>query len=476
MTRPQQPDPDGAYTGETIVMPRVRPEQQRAQPPGGSQRPRRTSTPPRRAPRSIGKTIRRALLAVIGLVLLLVVLLYIQIASFASQVGVRDMRSAVFGSTNGMNLLIVGVDEREGHPEEGVRSDTLIVAHLDMFGRWTNMLSIPRDTVATIADAGENKINIAYGYGYANADALFPGATPHEGGMALAAQTVENLLGWPDRGQRIDYVTQVNFDGFASLIDALGGITINVPKYIYDPEYPTPDFGTMEVEFQPGVQKMDGQRALIYARTRHADSDFERGARQQQVIRAIMSEIRSRGPVGQALLLPRLSGSLKGTVATTMPFARPDLLGQLGWFASGVNPDEIGQVRLSDVDPDFQEVGSDLIWSQAGLKAAVDALLTRPSEVAESATIQVLNGTSIAGLAGRVSAELETVGFTVIPAGNADGVDAPKTIVYNLNNKPRTSKRLADLLKGSVQTGALPDGVTSEADIVVILGAEAANR
>jgi polyisoprenyl-teichoic acid--peptidoglycan teichoic acid transferase len=81
-------------------------------------------------------------------------------------------------------------------------------------------------------------------------------------------------------------MTQLNFAGFSALVDALGGITVDVPKRIVDNAYPTADYGVMRIEFAQGIQRMTGDQALIYARTRHADNDFGRNQRQQQVIQA----------------------------------------------------------------------------------------------------------------------------------------------------------------------------------------------
>jgi LCP family protein required for cell wall assembly len=463
--------PQNAYTDETIVMPKRRPA------PDRPVVARRAFPMPRR-PRTI---IRRTLLGALALTLIILVLAYVQMLMISSQIVVSDVREnapAASPLVGNVNVLIIGVDERPDNPEEGVRSDTLIVAHLDTAGRWTSLLSIPRDTLAAIPDLGDAKINAAYGYGYANAEALYgPGATPKQAGMAVTAQTVEQLLGWPDQGQRIDYVAQVNFDGFANVIDALGGVTIDVPKLIVDDEYPTADFGVQRIEFQPGVQRMDGQRALIYARTRHADSDFDRGARQQQVIRAIADELRRRGPIGQLLVLPRLGEGLNGTVATTLPIARPDTLLALAWLGSGLNPDEIGRVALSpETDPEmFQDGNFNLIWSRNGIRAATSALLTPPSEAREAATVQVLNGAGIAGLAGSVSGELETAGFSLIPAADAPTADVQQTIVYDVTGNPRTARRLADMLRADVRQGA-PEGFVGTADVVVVLGQDAAER
>ena len=467
-----------AYTDETIAIPRPQP------------RPRPQGLPPRRStqrgapirrPRSrrqMWPLIRNTL---VGLAVLLLVLLgvgYWQVHGVASAVVVRDVRPAMLKLGGGTNVLLIGTDERVGFPGEGVRGDTLILVHYDTFGRWASLLSIPRDSQVDLRDVGQTKINVAYGQGYARAEELYgAGTTPQQGGMALAAQTIEQFLKLDRRGQHIDQVATINFDGFARIIDALGGVTIDVPRAIHDDEYPTPDFGVMTIDFQPGVQRMTGERALIYARTRHDSSDFDRGARQQQVMRAIVDEAKAKGPVGLMFAMPKLREGLQGAVATTLPFDRPDQLLSLLWLASGLNPDQIGQARLSpEIDPGYQEIGSNLLWSEAGIGAAVDALLTQPGPTGtaeEKATVQVLNGTATSGLANKVSFTLEDKGFTVIPPQNAPTSDVAKTTVYDLNGKPRTARSIAQQLGARYQQGP-PSGVTTQADIVVVLGNDAA--
>ena len=482
----ENPRRDGApraYTDETIVIRRPAPERSQPQrPPPGGGPPRRppTARPAHRAPRRrVWPIVRNTLLGLLALALLLVGIAYWQVSSIAAAITTDDLRPPAFHLGAGTNVLIIGTDERVGFPGEGVRGDTLIVAHYDTWGRWVSLLSIPRDSQVNLLDIGETKINVAYGQGYARAGELFgAGTTPQQGGMALAAQTVESLLQLGDRGQQIDHMAVINFDGFARIIDALGGVTIDVPRYILDSEYPTEDFGYQTVEFQPGVQQMDGERALIYARTRHDSSDFDRGARQQQVMRAMIDEVKRKGPLGLLLAAPQLREGLQGAVTTTLPFARPDQLLGLLWLASGLNPNEIGQVRLSpEIDPGYQEIGSNLVWSDAGIGAAVEALLSRPSAVpieAEQATVQVLNGTDISGLANTVSFDLEDRGFTVTTPGNAP-VNVERTVVYDTSGKPQTARAVAAVFRATVVQGA-PEGVVSPADIVVVVGPDAAKK
>ncbi len=438
-----------AYTGETIVI----------------RRARDAALPVRR---NVRRRIRRALILIGVLLTALIALFYWQFAAAVAPLIIADARPFPPLNPPGtpINVLLIGVDERPDHPEEGVRSDTLIVVRLDTFGRRVSLLSIPRDTRVDLRDIGPTKINVAYGHGYASAAKLYGEATtPAQGGMALAAETVEQFLDLP-----IHYTAQINFDGFARVIDALGGVTIDVPRRIVDDAYPTPDFGTVRVEFEPGPQRMDGARALIYARTRHADSDFGRAERQQQVVRAVVNELHARGPIGAAFLMPALGQALDGAFAATLPLSRPDMLLGMAWIATGLDPATIGQFRIApDTAPNFREIGSDILWDPAEVREVVRDFLATPGVETEDARIQVLNGAGVTGLARRVSGELESAGFTVVPAADAPRSDVPRTIVYDVTGKPATARRLAALLDAEIRRGP-PEGVAPTVDIVVVLG------
>ena len=153
--------------------------------------------------------------------------------------------------TRPFTVLLLGVDRRP-NPEEGVRSDTLILVRVDPQTRTASMLSIPRDSVAPIPHLGWAKINAAYGYGYANATALYGATTdPSAAGGALAAEAVEQFL-----GVTVDYIAQVDFRGFERLVDTVGGVLIDVPVPILDAEYPTENYGVERSTFRPGCRPL----------------------------------------------------------------------------------------------------------------------------------------------------------------------------------------------------------------------------
>lgn len=176
-------------------------------------------------------------------------------------------------STRPLSILLLGVDRRAD--ETGpARSDSMILLGSQPEGSGAALLSIPRDLWVNIPGIGEQRINTALYFGHDPADA---GAGPR-----LAAATVQQELGRP-----VDRYLVLDFATFVRAVDALGGIEVDVPAPIVDTEYPTPDYGITTIRFDPGPQTLDGERALVYVRTRHSDGDFGRSQRQLQVLQAL---------------------------------------------------------------------------------------------------------------------------------------------------------------------------------------------
>lgn len=174
-------------------------------------------------------------------------------------------------------VLIMGVDERE---DDVGRSDTMMVAMLDPDSNRVSLISIPRDTRVRIRNRGYDKINAAYAYG----------------GVSLAENTVENLI-----GVDIDHYFIVNTKNFSRIIDAIGGVDINVKDYMYY-EDPWDDNGGLYIDFEPGLQHMDGKTAITYVRYRDSEGDIGRIERQQDFMRACMSKFMS------PMIIPKLPG------------------------------------------------------------------------------------------------------------------------------------------------------------------------
>ncbi|MEW5986834.1 MAG: LCP family protein [Chloroflexota bacterium] len=186
-----------------------------------------------------------------------------------------------------VTILLMGIDRRPGEPFIS-RTDTMMLISMDPVAKTISMLSVPRDLYVVIPGRGRDRINTAFVYGSVGNN---PAA-----GAALAMQTVQYNLGVP-----INHYVLVDFQAVIQAIDTIGGIDVDVPFTIDDPNYPTMDYGIERLFIPAGRQHLDGTTALKYARTRHPDNDFGRASRQQQVILAVRAKVLSLG-LGQLLL------------------------------------------------------------------------------------------------------------------------------------------------------------------------------
>lgn len=381
------------------------------------------------------------------------------------------------------NVLVIGVDLRANSPDDGARSDTLIVVHVDPVQRWASMLSIPRDTLVTIPsdqceNAGGTRVNAAYSCGYRRPEIYGLKDSPENranAGAALAAQTVEQFL-----GIKINYTAQIDFNGFQQIVDALGGVTLDVPKDILDAEYPTEDNGYMRLYIPAGLQRMDGVSALRYARTRHADNDFGRAARQQQVLQAILNEIKSQGVLGQIEAAPRLLDIARQSVRTTIQIKDPSTLRGLADLAQNLPPERIQRLVIKpEQNPDgsstlLSDLSSVLEWDPAYIRRMAQQLELPPGAAPQApVVVQVQNGTFIRGLAGQVTVDLEEIGgFTTAQAADAPQKGIPNTLILNYTGQQETAQRLADFLQVDPQyiQDLSGESAPPNVDIVVRLG------
>ncbi|MEY2845196.1 MAG: hypothetical protein RL076_742 [Chloroflexota bacterium] len=486
---------DGVTPGSTIILPRNRLNNPRPQ-----HRP----------------VYRRGWLWVVVLCVIPVLVASFQLRQIATAIGAIDFRPDRPNTViaQGFTLLIVGVDSRNDGSNTSVRSDSLMLARIQPYTGNVSLLSIPRDSRVSIRGRGESKINAAYAHGYMNPQSLYTDdVSQQEAGMALVAETVEDFLMLRSRGYRVDYVLELNFTGFAQLIDAFGGIDVDVPTYLVDAAYPTADYGVMRIEFQPGLQRMTGEQALIYARTRHADSDFGRIQRQQQVAQAFIAAIK-RADIARwwyvANNAPQIMG---GSVRTTMPLLNPLMVTALIGTMVQVDATTMASTHISPKTiPRYTVDGSDLLWDTTGVQAVVDTWLTQAGvaidatqltvqadvlaqsrqavtdtwrsitnyvrsqagwEIDEGAArVQVFNGSRIPGMARSVSEQLHEVGIVTDAPGDAPGDVHTETIIYDLNNHPKQAASIALLIPGKVVTDKLPAPLQSTADIVIVLGTD----
>ncbi|RKE19358.1 LCP family protein [Streptomyces sp. TLI_171] len=367
-------------------------------------------------------------------------------------------------------FLVVGTDNREGIPESTLKdvlhaggeschcTDTMMIVQLSADRGRATVVSVPRDSYVEIpahqdaatgkqVPAGKGKINAAYGMG----------------GAPLAVRTVEQ-----NTGLRIDHYVEVNFLGFVSTVDALGGVEVCTPKPLKD------DYSGLDLP--AGTTRLDGAGALRYVRARHVDgsSDLGRMHRQQKLLAQLLHQASSGG----TLLNP---AKLSGVLDTVLRSVKVDKgLGnaELLEFAdrlkdlSASNAD-FATVPLATVDHQVAGWGSTVLWDEKGAQqlfeavragrpltdaSAAPAAADGPSAAPVAGTIppgevrvQVLNGAGIQGLGFRVDGELRKAGFATTGTPSNAPTGGPATTRTVIRYDPRWDESVKTL------AAALPD-------------------
>jgi LCP family protein required for cell wall assembly len=371
-----------------------------------------------------------------------------------------------------VNILLLGIDQRRG--EAGpFRTDTIIVVSLDPVRKTAGMLSIPRDLYVSIPGFVQDRINNANAIGEANA---YPG-----GGPALAARTIRESL-----GINVEKYVVVNFDLFTTMVDLVApdGVEVCPTERIDDEYYPDGSYGFMRVTFEAGCQPLQAEQLLQYARTRHGNSDFDRAARQQEVIKAVRDQVLTAGGVanfiGQA---PRLWDELSDSYQTNMSLE--ELIG-LALLVQDIPRESITSGVIGAQQTSFARTadGQDVLIPNYG---AIRSLLQqvfnpqvsemtlsdlRTRAEAENASIVVYNNTNVAGLAGQTRDWLTSRQVTVSNVGNMPTPDGSATIIRDYTGKTWTARYLAALMNlpgERIQSGT--DGLTSE-DVMIVVGSD----
>jgi LCP family protein required for cell wall assembly len=177
-----------------------------------------------------------------------------------------------------LNLLVMGVDSR-GSEGYVARTDSLMLVGANPSQLRLSLLGLSRELFVEVPGYGTQQINVVNVLGEQEVEG---------NGPRLLAASIE-----ADFGIQVDRYLRLDFDAFIALVDAVGGVTVDVEKRIVDDLYPDGAGGYQVVTFEPGVQELNGERALMYARTRHTDDDYARAARQQQIIAGLLSRLRN---------------------------------------------------------------------------------------------------------------------------------------------------------------------------------------
>jgi LCP family protein required for cell wall assembly len=332
------------------------------------------------------------------------------------------------------------------------------------------MFSIPRDLYVNIADVGMNKINTAFTLGESR----------QSDGPGVAMKTVGDVLGLD-----IPYYVKIDFAGFRQIIDELGGVSIDVKTDLVDPFYPTANLGYETLDIKAGTYTMDGEMALKYARSRKTTSDFDRARRQQEVVLALRDKALELELLTAPTKVADIQSILASHFSTNLNEDESKRLMELAMDFDGANvthkvfddsPAGLlygtkvdGIYVLKPVDDDYSKISA---FVTQALDRSVPTEDVADVEVAPL-RIEVLNGTNITGLAGKVADKLAAAGFDVVKTANNPTRGFTDSVVYDGDGGKNFSavKRLADIVGATLSDEdlGLPDGI----DARVVVGSNA---
>jgi LCP family protein required for cell wall assembly len=380
-----------------------------------------------------------------------------------------------------VTVLIVGLRGGDSTENCPLCTDTLILLTIDPVSKTAGILSIPRDMWVNIPGFAYGKINSAYTLGE---NFKLPG-----GGPGLTIQTVENFVGIP-----IQYYAQIDFDAFASMIDDIGGICMNIPvKVDVGVQY---EHGTTVLK--PGYRCLSGKVALGYARTRDiaqgvTGGDVERSQNQQRVILAIRDKVLSNLPALVAQAGP-LYNQISSGVHTNLSL--DDIL-RLGMLAKDI---QSGSIKQGVIDYTMMQDGQTVVNGQKvdilrpypdKIRELVDkifgggslapAATGNPTQLMqqEAASVLVINGSGVSGIAQKTADYLKGQGMNVTGAGNMSAYPdkyyypplPDRTMLIVHAGKPYTMKYLMALMKFDNANQLVFDfNPTAPADIVLAVG------
>jgi LCP family protein required for cell wall assembly len=370
----------------------------------------------------------------------------------------------VFAGTQGggledgepLTMLLVASDDRSGlsyqqrkalhlgYDDYGQHTDTMMLVHLSANGQDISVVSLPRDTKATIPawtdkdgkrhSSTTGKLNVAYAIG----------------GPKLMVQTVQDMT-----GVSIDHYAEINFAGFLTMVDALGGVEVCLPKATTDKN--------SGLDLPAGKQTVDGAQALAYVRARYIDptADIGRMKRQQKFVASMASKALSAGTLTNPVKVDSFLSAVASSMKTDDSLGTDQMLDLVDRF-KGISPSRIAMLTVpiagNERDP---KLGDVLLWDKdksAALFASIrddkPLVSTKPATsvtvAPKTIKVTVLNGTDTQGLGAKAAGDLGKAGFVVVGTpGNAPQNVGEQTVVRYDERWSESVKTVAASLPGA---------------------------
>jgi len=375
-----------------------------------------------------------------------------------------------------VNILVAGNSADDPGHNGANLTDSIMVLSLNTKNNTAFMLSVPRDLWVNIPGVGYQKINDAY----------------PNGGMNMLQQVIQK-----DLGMTIDYQVLVNYGAFKGLVSAVGGITINIqssdPRGIYDPnrDYTSKDCCAL-ADYPNGPVTLDGQQALDLARARgdpspygvaygFPDGDFDRTNHQRQMLEAIKDKADKGSVIANPFKVSQIFDAIGNNITTNLKLAEIETLYT---YVKKVNDNNIGSYNVNTLAGANTTLlanytspsGQDALIPAAGIddfsdiQTQVRRILSSNPIVREGASVEVLNGTDVTGLAADQVNTLTNQGMTVT-VDDAPATQATTTIIDNsLGKMPNSLAYLKKQYNATVVTNASLTSDYPAADFIVIIG------
>lgn len=381
----------------------------------------------------------------------------------------KDRPQKVAEDPKAQNILVMGSDKRKGKNAlnvEGQRSDTTILVHLAADRKSATLVSIPRDSMVAIPSCTRDDGTVVPAQPVAMFNSAFS-----EGGPACTIKTVEALT-----KIRIDHYIVVDFTGFRDMVDALGGVKVCVPYAVNDPQ--------SHLNLSAGTHTVKGRQALAYVRTRHAlgnGSDLSRIDRQQAFLSSMVKKVRSTGMLLQPkALFDFLSAATK---SLTTDFSGLNDMVNLARDVKGLPTKDVTFVTVPNEpwtqDPNRVQwkASAATLWRSLRFDQPLPGKEPKPSPTAsaiaspggrplvtppERVSVEVLNGSGVAGSASKLAEELTSAGFNVVSVGNAARRDYPTTTVLHDPAYDESGRTLGAAIPGSTVQSDTSLGSTLE--------------
>lgn len=382
-------------------------------------------------------------------------------------------KKAIKGEKNDrINILLLGMGGLD-HPG-GTLTDTIMVASIKPSTKEVSLLSLPRDLIVKYYDDNNpkyyegHKINQAY----------------EVGGIDLVIEKIKDVT-----GLTMQYYVWIDFDGFRQIIDDIGGLDVYVENGFTDSTYPDYNYGYQTVSFSKGWTKMNGEKALQYARSRHGNhnesGDFARAARQQIIMEAAKTKLFSASTLLNPIKINNLLTDLGDHFKTN---AEPWELLRLADLVKDVAKADIINKVVDDstdglVHTEFiPETGASVVLPNAGdynyseIKELAENIFNEAPVTKEESSVEIQNGTSKAGLGAQTAEKIRLLDITVLQVGNATENTWENTTIFDLTSgqKPNTLQILTANFPNATW-GTLENGknlAQATADFLIILGAD----